>query len=78
MHYNIDYTKEYPNEAQRKAAAMNDIKDYLGVTRYKKIVKAVVADQKITRKSFIFQLSMFVGIEGYPAEVFADELGLTD
>lgn len=72
------YIKSYEGleGAAKQAKAIEDIKSYLGVPLFKKIAKAVHADQTLTRKCFIFQLSMFVGIEGYPANAWADELGL--
>lgn len=74
-HYNIDYDK-IADETEKRAKAMKDIKEYLGIAQFKKIVKAVHKEQAMTRKNFLIQLSMFVGIEGYPATVWADELGL--
>lgn len=74
MHYNINYSKLPPAEAHAKALA--DIKDYLGACKFKAICKIVHGDQTINRESFIMSLSMFMGIEGFPAQAFADELGL--
>ena len=76
MSHTINYSTKYPDEVERKAAALKDVKNYLGAAKFKGIAKAVHLDKTVTRKSFLFQLSMFVGIEGYPAQVWADELGL--
>lgn len=75
MHYTIDYSK-ITDPAEKQAKAIKDIKEYLGAARFKKICKIVHAEQAMTREMFIGSLSMFVGIDHYPAEAWADELGL--
>lgn len=75
MHYTIDYSK-IKDPVIKQAQAIQDIKEYLGAARFKKICKIVHADQTMGRKMFIDSLSMLVGIDGYPAEAWADELGL--
>lgn len=74
-HYKIDYSK-IEDPVAKQAKAIQDIKDYLGIPRFMKICKIIHAEQTITRNHFIMSLSMLVGIEGYPAEAWADELGL--
>lgn len=75
MHYTIDYSK-IENPVAKQAKAIKDIKDYIGVKRFKQICAAIHGDQSLTREWFIESLAMLVGIEGYPAEAWADELGL--
>lgn len=74
-HYIKDYSK-ITDPAEKQAKAIQDIKDYLGVKKFKHVCKLVHADQTATRTMFVRSLSIFVGIEGYPAEAWADELGL--
>lgn len=76
-HYNIDYTKYEGHEKQQMA--MQDIKSYMGTKAFdkaNKVLKAEAAAGRLTRESMKIQLSLFVGIEGYPAEAWANELGL--
>jgi hypothetical protein len=71
----IKYDDSIPADRVR---AMRDVKNYLGTSKFKEICAAVHAEQGLTRKSFIMNLGMFAGIAGFPAEVFADELGLVE
>lgn len=73
MHQTINYSALPDGERQQKA--ISDIVDYLGQDKMDKINEEL-RKNPVTRKNFIFQLAMFVGIEGYPAEVWADHLGL--
>ena len=72
MHYEIDYTKlEEPAKSEK---ALKDIEQYLGGKRQmNKVIKGIKGQPK---KSIIMGLSMFVGIEGYPAQVLADKYGV--
>ena len=72
MHYEIDYSKlEEPAKSEK---ALKDIEQYLGGKKaFNKVVKAIKGRPK---KSIIINLSMFTGIEGYPAEVLADKYGV--
>lgn len=74
----MHYTKRYndPDPKINHDKAIQDIKDYLGLIKFKKICKIVHGDQTMSRDMFIMSLSIFIGIEGFPAEAFADELGL--
>lgn len=69
----VDYSRLPDGERQQKAT--NDLIAYLGLEKYQAISKDV-RSQPISRQSFINQLDMFAGISGYPAEVWADDLGL--
>lgn len=74
MHYEIDYSKLPDGERQKKAT--DDIIAYLGLAKYRQISKLVREDAHMTRKMFIDSLSIMAGIQGYPAEVWADDLNL--
>ena len=69
-----------PDAEANAAKAMEDIKSYLGeqfeVTE--KLLKDDIALGGLTRGGLLFSLEMFLGIEGYPAEVWADLLGVKD
>lgn len=75
MHYTIDYSK-ITDPVEKQAKAIYDIKNYLGVPKFKQVCRLVHGDQTVTREGFIMSLAIFVGIEGYPAEAWADKLGL--
>lgn len=75
MKYKVYYDK-IADETERRAKAIADIKGYLGVDRFKAIAKIVHKEQAMTRMNFYPMLIMLAGIEGYPAKVWADELGL--
>lgn len=77
-HYIKDYSSLDNDPVAKQALAIQDIKDYLGAKKFKQVCKLVHADQTATRTMFIRSLSAFVGIEGYPAEAWADELGLAE
>lgn len=72
MYYEIDYSKlEEPAKSKK---ALKDIQDYLGGKReFNKVVKAIKGHPK---KTIIMNLSIFAGIEGYPAQVLADKYGI--
>lgn len=74
-HYTKDYSG-FESETAKRKQALADIKDYLGVVQFKKICLMAHKDTVISRRDFIIGLEMFQGIEGYPAEAWADELGL--
>jgi hypothetical protein len=71
MHYNIDYTDlQEPAKSQK---ALEDIQNYLGGKReFNNMVRKIKGHPK---KDIVMALSMFVGIEGYPAHVLADKYG---
>ena len=72
MKYEIDYSKL--KEPAKSEKALADIQSYLGGKRQmNKMVKAITGQPK---KSIIMSLEMFVGIEGYPAEILADKYGV--
>ena len=67
MHTTIDYSKlEEPAKSEK---AIADIIEYLGMDRYEKVVKSIQGQPK---KDILMGLSLFVGIEGFPAQVLAD------
>lgn len=71
----IDYNK-ITNPVQERAEAMKDIKEYLGAKKFKEINEIFIKDaNQLTRKIVRFELSMFVGIDGYPVEAWLDTLG---
>lgn len=76
-HYNVDYTTITDLEV-RKAKAIQDIQKYLGGKRKFENIGYNAMLERVSRKGFIFQCAMFLGIEGYPAEAWADFLNLTD
>ena len=66
----IDYSKlEEPAKSQK---AIQDIIEFVGEKRYKKIVEAITGQPK---RDIIVALSLFQGIEGFPAQVLADRYG---
>lgn len=71
MHYEIDYNNlEEPAKSEK---ALKDIQDCLGGKRqFNKVTKAITG---MPKKTIIASLSLFVGIEGYPAQVLADKYG---
>ena len=79
MHQEINYSK-IADEAVRRAKALNDIKAYLGEDTFNNVNNGAKHDRDnggLSRKFFIASLEMMAGIEGYPAEVWADDLKLT-
>lgn len=74
MHYTIDYSK-IANEHEKHDKALQDIKDYLGEKKFDEITN-IVKQAPIPRKSFIMQLGVLAGIQGYPAEAWAAHLNL--
>lgn len=77
--YEIDYSKYDHNPALKRRMALIDAKEYLGSKRFNAVEKDVIENgDKITRSGFIFQLAMFAGVQGFPAEAWADSLGLVD
>ena len=75
------YVKQYAqydhNPALKRQMALKDIEDYLGKAKLKKISEQTIKDNP-SRTSFIAGLEMFVGIQGFPAQAWADSLGLVD
>ena len=70
MHTTIDYSKlEEPAKSQK---AIQDIIEYVGERRYKAIVKCITGQPK---RDSINGLSLFQGIQGFPAQVLADRYG---
>ena len=70
MHTTIDYSKlEEPAKSQK---AIQDIIEFVGETRYKKVVAAITGQPK---RDIIVALSLFQGIVGFPAQVLADRYG---
>jgi len=74
-HYTIDYSK-ITDPKEKRIKATQDIKDYIGAAKFLAVSRDILKDP-IPRKSFIVQLSLFAGIEGYPAEAWADLLELS-
>jgi len=70
-HHTVDY-RVYSHEMKR-AKAMKDIKDWLGLERFRKIDKAYRALRQPSRHAFALQIS-FAGISGFPVHVWYEEL----
>lgn len=70
MHYEVDYNGlEEPEKSEK---ALKDCEKYLGKAQMKKVIAAITGQPK---PSILASLSLFVGIEGYPAQVLADRYG---
>ena len=70
MHTTIDYSKL--EEPAKSAKALHDTIEYLGQAEFERITKLIVDQPK---KDIIMGLSLFVGIQGFPAQVIADWYG---
>ena len=67
MHTTIDYsTLEEPAKSEK---AIADIIEFLGEVEYERLVKTI---QGYPKKDILIGLSLFSGIEGFPAQVLAD------
>jgi hypothetical protein len=70
MGYEIDYAGMEPAAAADKA--VKDVKHWLGVKRFNKIVKILQGNEGVMSRGFArFALSM-VGVQGFPAEAMID------
>lgn len=71
---------QIPDETERKAKALADLKEWLGEERYNKtsqiVRERIAAGQPMRRSQFLLTVSFIAGAEGYPVECWADELGL--
>lgn len=75
MHREEDYSK-IADETAKRAKAIEDLKQWFGLKRFEDFGKSVKAtNPSMSRLTFIFAVSMG-GAEGYPVEVWADELGV--
>lgn len=73
MHSNIHYTGE---EAEKRAKALEDLKNWFGLEKFNSFSADVKACKPpLSREQFRFAC-MIGGVEGYPVEVWADELGV--
>lgn len=76
--YTVDFSAYDHNPALKRAKALEEIEKYLGgKSRMKKMGNQSVHDN-IPRRAFIAGLELFVGIAGFPAQAWADSLGLVD
>lgn len=70
MHTTIDYSKlEEPAKSQK---AIQDIIEFVGAVEYERLVHSITGHPK---KDILIGLSLFRGIEGFPAQVLADRYG---
>lgn len=73
MHKDIKYEG---TDEEKRAKALKDIEQWLGEAKFKEFGDRVRRCQPpATRREFRFAL-MVGGIQGYPVEVWADELGV--
>lgn len=70
------YTRNYSGltEQEKRSRAIADLKSYLGEDKYKHLVDIASKMPPYTKLRFEIECSMFLGIEGYPVEVFYDEI----
>jgi len=60
-------------DEEKRTKALEDCKSYLGEESFDRILTAFRTEGKdYTVDQLCFQLAMFVGIEGFPARVFAE------
>lgn len=71
-HYTTDYSK-IP-EQEKAAKALKDIRAYLGDERFEQVEGIFRKEGPIDIRSFAFNCSMFLGIEGYPVTVWHESL----
>jgi hypothetical protein len=65
MHYEIDYATM--DEDMRKAAAMSDVKGFLGTDRFQKMTENLRGVSRPTQEFWTDSCAMLTGIQGYPA-----------
>lgn len=71
MHYTVSYKQEKLEE--RLAAALTDVREYLGEDKYQGLLIAAAADPSLTFEQFQFAMS-FAGIEGLPVRAVWHEI----
>lgn len=77
MSYEINYNK-ITDEFSRREYALASLKDWLGGQEvFEKHSRTILADKKLCEnRQFMAQcVSMFLGVSGYPVEVWLDYLG---
>lgn len=75
MHQTIDYSA-YTDPTVKHNAAIQDIKAYIGLAKYKQVSKAIKAIPGVRFNTLKCNCEMFLGLEGYPVEAWAKELGI--
>lgn len=66
-HYDVDYTGLDPIEKHNKA--IQDIKEYLGESRFEELTTMFREDEAITLREFQIAVS-FAGVQGYPTKAW--------
>lgn len=66
-----------PDQKVNEANAIKDLKEWLTTRNFNKVSKEVKASiPPITRQWFRNMCSMMAGVEGYPVEVWMNQMGL--
>lgn len=67
-----------PDPEARKEKARKDLKQWLGPKIWATAhAEPLISELKaMSREQFLFNISIFLGAEGYPVEVWADDLGI--
>ena len=68
MHYDIDYSS-YDNPLAKQAAALADVRDYLGQERFFNLVQEFRKVEYMPLERFTLLMSIS-GISGYPVRAF--------
>lgn len=72
-HYDIDYSKM--GDAEKAAAALRDIEEYLGTDRYYTVCEVMQEEIKCGLSSEAFELALsMAGIQGYPVRALWNHL----
>lgn len=74
MKTTINYSERYPDEKERKEAALDDLCQYLGGDTYAKIAKEITTlpNTEANRNAVRNMFDTFAGAVGYPVECFLD------
>ena len=71
MSYEIEYDTKDP---KAEAKALKDIKDFWGESHFRKVTKALADDHgRSSKKMVLISLSIYGGVQGYPAQVLLDK-----
>lgn len=73
----INYVDRYSKEWERREAALNDLKEWLGKASYSNLCRVAVEerDKGTDRVTVHNSAALFLGISGYPVNVLLDFLG---
>lgn len=76
MAHEYDYNS-IPNEELRKRKAVDDVRFWLG-KNFKAMSDVIKKESRdgMSRKMITININMFLGIQGYPVEIWLDELGV--